>query len=61
LTQVPIPAPSAHFDYRATAIHDLEAAIRSLRSNWLKICRTMSVSKNPVRRSEAKPMKRARA
>jgi hypothetical protein len=38
---------------------DLEAAIRALRLNRRKKCRKMSVSENPVRRSDTRPMRQA--
>jgi hypothetical protein len=52
--------PCANLAHRAIAPPDLEAAIRALRLNRRKICRTMSASENPVRRSDAKPMRPAK-
>jgi hypothetical protein len=49
------PAPAIAL----SRIPDLEAAIRALRLNHRKICRTMSISENPVRRSDDRPMRPA--
>jgi hypothetical protein len=47
------------FGHRAIAIPDLEAAIRALRLNRRKNCGTTSASENPVRRSDARPVRPA--
>jgi hypothetical protein len=45
--------------HRAIAPPDLEAAIRALRLNRRKNLQEESASENPVRRSDAKPMRPA--
>jgi hypothetical protein len=50
----------AHLGHRAIAVPGLEAAIRALRLDRRRNCRTMSISENPVRRPDARPMRPAR-